>query len=241
MKKPLTILMLVLCIKCSYSQENRSARIEVFKGDNGGPKPVTKQDSAAGIDHNCIKWNYAVLLRGVFLINWEFRIKGPLTGEVGLGLAYRDFAFEFFHDLKDVNGNPIDWSNDGQPAIHLCGEGGLRYYFNGFDNFEGIYAEGTLSYRSYSFPNATDINTFHGTLVPGYKFLDAQFKLGYQATPYYSDFIYDCYIGFGYRSATLNYYTQNIDPNTGQITGTPQTTNEAFPQFLFGMQIGYSF
>jgi len=243
MKKTLLLLFCLPALSL-FSQNVNSARITVFKPGDEGVKTITKKDSLAGHDHNCLKWNYSLLVRGVFLINWEFRIRGNLTAELGLGLTYRDFVFEFTHGGLDggAGGSSISWGESvGNPGVSFCAEGGIRYYLSGFDNFEGIYVAGTLSYRPYSFPHSSDIALYGGTLVPGYDFLDGQFKIGYQATGYYTDFTYDFYVGVGYRNATLNYYAQSTNPVNGQFIGVPQTTTEGFPQFLMGMKIGYSF
>ena len=245
MKTLLIFLVVLMSTWRVYSQNNTSARITVFKpGDNSnGPKQLSHKDSLAGHDHNCIKWNCSLLVRGVFLVNWEFRATGNLTVELGLGLTYRDFIFEATHsDMADNNGNTIGFGdNVGEPGINVCGEGGVRYYLSGFDNFEGIYIAGTISYRPYSFPNSSDIALYGGSQVPGYDFLDGQFKIGYQTTGYYSDFTYDIYAGIGYRSATVKYYGTLTNSNTGQTIGVPQTLTEAFPQLLFGVKIGFAF
>ncbi len=234
--KKLLVGIFVFTATVLVAQNGQSTKITVFKPTNGKPENVTKADSLASIEHNCIKWNYFLLGRGVFMMNYEFLIKGNLTGEIGLGLAYRDFIFEVMKGM-DGNGNSY-WANDGTPTIHLCGEGGLRYYFTELDNFEGAYVGLSLSYRPYSFPGSPNIGQY-GTLIPGYNFFDTQFKIGYQYESRYSDFTYDTYIGFGYRNATLNYYEQS-NTNYG-VTYVPQTIHESFPQFLFGAKIGYSF
>jgi hypothetical protein len=244
--KKFFLLLLLITSEMAWAQNGMTTKVTVFKSDNSSPKPVTKGDSIAALEHNCIKWNYFLLGRGVFLMNYEFLIKKNLTGEVGLGLTYRDFVFEFFKGINNNgNGNSGSyWENDGTPGVNLAAEGGLRYYISGFDNFEGFYVGAALSYRQYSFPNSPNINQY-GTLVPGYNFLDGQFKIGFQYESRYSDFTYDTYIGIGFRNATLSYYqSEQVYNNvTGGYVPTyvPQTVNESFPQFLFGTKIGYSF
>jgi|GEM_PF-2917307 hypothetical protein len=237
--KKLLFLLFILNVQFTFAQNGQTTKITVFKPSTTSPQAVTKADSLAGMEHNCIKWNYFLLGRGVLMFNYEFLLIKNLTGEIGLGLTYRDFLFEVTKGLTG-NGGSSYWENDGTPAIHLCGEGGLRYYFTGFDNFEGAYVGAALSYRPYSFPGSPNIGQY-GTLVPGYNFLDAQFKIGYQYESRYSDFCYDVYIGIGYRNATLNYYEYTQSQNYTGYTYIPQTVSESYPQFLFGAKIGYAF
>ncbi|HTA84330.1 MAG TPA: hypothetical protein VK783_15405 [Bacteroidia bacterium] len=249
MKKLLFLIFFFTSIHVAFSQ-NGSAKISVFTPSNSGPQVVTKADSASGHDHNCIKWNYSLLTRGVLLFNWEFWITGNLTGEAGLGLTYRDFVFEFTRytisgnsTYGDDNSTPWNGTNAGLPVIHPCGEIGLKYYFSGFDNFEGFYGQGAISYRPYSFAQPVIDNTTtyqDGVITPGYSFFDIQFKLGYQYNSRYNDFTIDSYIGVGYRNATLNYYQSN-SLNNGMTEMVPQTITQSFPQLLLGEKIGYSF
>jgi len=247
MKKNLLLIFITIS-SIAFSQDAGTTRIQVFKPADGSPKDVTPKDSASMADHNVIKWNYFLLGRGVFLINWEFRVTGNLTAELGLGLTYRDFVFEFskYQLFGTQNSSGVDatspWA-DCTPKVNPCGEAGLRYYLTGFDDFEGFYISGALSYRPYTFTAApiTDPNTIQvGSITPSYSFLDFQFKVGYQIQSRSSSFTYDSYIGVGYRSADMKYYNSVLETN-GMIENVATSGNQSFPQFLFGAKIGYTF
>jgi TonB family protein len=217
-----------------------ATKITVFRAD--APQKTTAIDSLRGIDKGVIKWNWSYLTRGVFLLNYEFRLHGNFTVELGLGLAYRDFIFEALKAPGEIG---FDYfTGQTSPGTNVCGEAGLRYYPRAFDNFEGVYIEGTLSYRSYTFPNSTDIAASGSSMVPGYNFFDTQFKFGYVAENWQSDIVYDFYCGFGLRSASMNYYTSNeVTTSSGNVQTvlSPSSKTDSYPQVLFGFKIAFIF
>lgn len=238
--RKLLVLPFILLLSNLKAQNGQTTRITVFTPNNGSNRPqevANNRDSLAHIQHNYLKWNYFLLGRGVFMINYEFLITGNLTAEVGAGLTYRDFIFETIKGTEQEGGNSL-WANDGTPAIHLTGSGGLRYYLGGFDNFNGVFVQADISYRDYSFPNSVSINAYGSNMVPGYTFLDEQFKIGFAHDAFFDDFTYETYIGVGIRNSVWNYYA--LDQSTG-TTYIPTTLHTTYPQFLLGATIGYTF
>jgi hypothetical protein len=246
------LLVLFVGLSICLNAQNNGATIQVFHPNQqqGGYQPVTKahKDSMRYMDKNSIKWNWSLLTRGVFLINYERYIGGNFSIEIGAGLTYRDFLFEFTKSLggdtiKGFSGN-TDISDFGSASPKECGEAGLRYYPSGYDNMEGVYLEATVSYRSYSFPNPTYQPVVGGSgYVPGYNFLDEQFKFGYVASSWASDITGEFYVGIGWRNATVNTYEDatylvNYTPVYGY---KPITLHLDYPQFLLGFKLNYSF
>ena len=232
--------------------QNNGATIQVFhpSQQQGGYQPVTRahKDSMRFMDKNSIKWNWSLLTRGVFLINYERYIGANFSVELGVGLTYRDFLFEFTKSLggdtiKGFSGN-TDASDFGSASPKACGEAGLRYYPGGYDNMEGVYLQGTISYRSYSFPNSTYQPVMGGNgYVPGYNFLDEQLKFGYVSSGWASDITGEFYVGIGWRNATVNTYedTEYVI-NYNMVRGyKPITLHLSYPQLLLGFKLNYSF
>ncbi|MBI2271571.1 MAG: hypothetical protein HYU69_14600 [Bacteroidetes bacterium] len=210
-------------------------KITVFQPSQ--PIPVNRVDSARFVDRNLVKWNYSLLARGVFLLNYEFYISDKFTGEAGVGLTYRDIVFEMMKE-----GNFLDY---GTPVVHLCGEAGIRFYPKDFDNFEGIYLSPMVSYRSYSFEKATNNNTVSSGNVngfkPGYNFLDFQFKFGFQYESLWNlDILGDFYVGFALRNATVSQLVE-IQNNNNTTTYQPSTSTTMYPQPLCGFKLGIPF
>jgi hypothetical protein len=200
------------------------------------------------MDKSSLKWNWSLLGRGVFLLNYEVYLGGNFSLEVGAGITYEDFLFEF---TKSEGGDSIQQfsSNEnssqfGSPSPKICGEGGLKYYPGGYDNMEGFYLEGMLSYRSYSYPNPAFSPVINGNgFTPGYKFLDEQLKFGYIATSWFSDVTGEFYIGVGIRNATVDTY-QDATPYTIAKYGPGFTTvvlHTTYPQVLLGFKLDYMF
>src|SRR5690242_14058998 len=82
----------------AYAQEDpKSTKITIFKAEDN---PTKMDDKKKVILHNNIKWNWSLLGRGVFLMDYEFLINEKLTGEGGLGLTYRDPVFELFNEAS---------------------------------------------------------------------------------------------------------------------------------------------
>lgn len=236
---------------CAYSQgQNNGATVRVFHpGQQNAPvETQAHKDSMRIVDKNALKWNWSLLTRGVFLINYERYIGGNFTIEIGAGLTYRDFLFEF---TKSVGGDTIEQfqnSNStsafGSASPKMCGEAGLKYYPGGYDNMSGVYLEADVSYRTYVFPSPEYQPVIAGSgYVPGYNFLDEQFKFGYISSSWFSDVTGEFYIGLGLRNATVNTY-EDIDYSTYTSTVhayKPITFHLTYPQALLGFKLDYTF
>lgn len=217
-----------------FSQENGSTKITVFKPEDS--KPTSTGALHPSADLHCLKWNYSVLSRGMFLVNYEFTLQKKLTAEVGLGLTYRDFLFEATHNNSFDNSSLVGKYNFG-------GEAGIRFYPRDHDNFEGVYLSPMISYRKYSLTTSTDmysniqyVNTI-SSFTPGYNLLDLQLKFGYQYESIWDwDLLSDFYVGVAIRNATVNYYETVQNPTTGGTEHVSTQKKIQFPQFLFGFK-----
>jgi hypothetical protein len=245
MKKLLFLLFTSFCL---LSSAQNGATIHVFQPGQQSTVSQAHIDSMRVTDKNCLKWNWSVLTRGVFLIDYEFYISHNFSVEIGAGITYEDFLFEATKNIG--NSDTVQQfltSNStysyGTPSPNFCGEAGLRYYPGGFDNLEGFYLEATVSFRKYSYSNPTFSPTI-STITPGYTFLDEQFKFGYVSSHWFSDFVYEFYIGIGVRNVTANMYEGLNEINSsGNVTEyyKPVTLKATYPQPLLGFKLGYPF
>ena len=258
--KTLTLFCVLFFHGINMGQNNRpSTKIKVFRPNDSQPtnssdSTIVSKFSKENVfvpkvyKHN-VKWNYSLLFRGVFLMNYEFLLKKKITGEVGLGLTYRDLVFEI---SKNQN-NGYNFGAAIEPIYKPCGEAGFRFYPTGFDNFEGFYLSPMFSYRNYVFstnkntssysslPYINTINNFN----PGYRFLDLQVKLGYQYESIFGwgDFLADFYVGFASRNATINAYeaVQVTNWSGTQIQYVSTSYKKQYLQALIGWKICYIF
>ena len=223
--------------------QNNGATIHVFyPSQQTAPPTRAHLDTLRHTEKNCFKWNWSVLTRGEFLLNYERYLGGNFTLELGLGITYEDFLFEATYNSTsgDFSINP----NYGSPSPGLGGEAGLRYYLTGYDNLEGLFIETTVSYRPYSYPNA-NFKPITKAIIPGYNFLDEQFKFGYSASHLLTNLITEFYVGVGLRNSTITSYEEEEIPGPTIFNQTtlyiPQTTRISYLQFLLGFKLGYPF
>lgn len=236
--KRIAALFFFIAVSCRiYSQDGGSTKITVFqpggvKADDT-PKPSPRT--------NLVKWNYCILTRGVFLMNYEFALNNKFTAEAGAGLTYRDFIYEavkgeVFNEYKNAK-------------VNLAVEGSIRFYPKDHYDFEGIYLSPGISYRKYSFDNQKALygNGYYpgydNAFNPGYSFMDMQFRFGYQYESWWiDDVITDFYVGFAYRNATSKYYELSSANNSSSSTViTPVTKKDSYPQALLGFKLGIVF
>lgn len=237
-KKILSLWLLVGLCSPVCSQEGSSTKITVFQPGGVKQEDVPKPPPLT----NLVKWNYSVTTRGVFLMNYEFVMTERLTCEVGAGLTYRDFIYE-----ATQNSMLLEYRN---PNVNFAVEGGFRLYPKKHIQFEGIYLSPVVSFRKYSFDPQKELyggGNYAGydpSFSPGYSFLDAQFKFGYQYESWWIDDVTtDFYIGFCLRNATAKYY-ELYELNTFFGSSTeirPVTEADSYPQPLFGFKLGLAF
>jgi len=232
MKKATQILLFIFLSGKIFSQDGSSTKITIFQ-----PGGVKAEDEKKPLPNtNLIKWNYSLVTRGVFLMNYEFILTDKLTGEAGVGLTYRDFIFEVMkYDII---------TNYKNAKVNFAAEAALRFYPKGSKNFEGLYLSPGISYRKYSFDAQQQLygnySGYSNTFYPGYSFTDIQIKFGYQYESYWiDDLTTDFYIGFGYRNAMTKYY--ELSSGNYNTVVAPVTKNDSYPQPLFGFKLGIAF
>lgn len=229
------VFLFVITLFCFGQKIKQGSTITVFKPED--TKAIIAADSGKNQDRHNIKWNYSLVTRGVFLINYETPLTNKITAEVGVGLAYRDYLFEMTKLLSVFDDDGTFFEGYGAANTNVCGEVGIRFYPGKFDNFEGVYLSPMISYRKYSFSTEGQSSYYpKGDFTPGYNFLDIQFKFGYQYESLWSyDFLSDFYMGFGMRNATVNYY-EYVSSSTGQDYIPVMKELKWYPQVLFGIK-----
>lgn len=242
-KHTLLIALCLIMISIGISQEDKSTKITIFKPGSNAPstasdEPLKKEDI------HCIKWNYSLLGRGVFLMNYEQKFHKYFSAEVGLGLTYRDYIFEMTHDYYSNTD-----ANNAKFGFAL--EGGIRLYPKKFDNFEGFFVSPIISYRTYSVsfnPSANSSSTYGtpaysgSSFKPGYNLLDFQFKIGYSYESLWDDdLLGEFYVGVALRKATMRYYGETTNSATGAYQYIKTTQDITVPQFIIGLKFGVPF
>lgn len=234
MKKVIHVFLFIFLSGKLFCQDGTTTKITIFQ-----PEAANLDDQQINKYRNLIKWNYSLLTRGVFLMNYEYSFSDKFTVEGGLGLTYRDYIFEWIK--QDV------FTDYTGAKANFCGEAAIRFYPREHNDFEGVYLSPVISYRKYSFNNQEErystVVGYNSTFLPGYSFLDFQFKFGYQYEGWLSwDVVSEFYIGFAYRNVTFKYYEQQ-EPAPGSsfsyYTYKATTKKESYPHPLLGFKLGF--
>jgi hypothetical protein len=235
-------LFILLISQIGFAQKNRTDTLQPYQSNLNAATSNLYAEKI--IRKKCIKWNYSLLARGVFLMNHEFFVRDKVSGEVGLGVTYRDPIFELLnlHPYKFRSNAASPYNNT---VMHLCAEAGIRYYPQTFDNFNGFYISPTISYRYYSFKDPLRSGLNGGipySYNAGYSLLDFQFKLGFQNENFWkSHRLTDVYIGLALRYATIDQLAETRNGPAYIATYQAITTNISYTVVLLGFKIGLPF
>jgi hypothetical protein len=227
MKNYLLALSLILCSSKLAAQFTGNSKVN--EASSVSQINNCKSQGDGSYEKNCIKWNYGMLVRGAFVINYERLITDKFTFEVGAGITYRDFLSEFSRSTGYFSTNDLKT----ETKIGCYFDGSFRYYFSE-GLFEGVYTSPFVRYRKY---NITETQEDNYNLPAGYKFTECGLLFGFQEEKDYSGIWKDIYFGLGYRileiqdknysNETLKYYTES--------------KKYKYPAILFGVKLALPF
>lgn len=185
MKKIFT-LVLALVWQLSVAQ---NTTVTVFDAEDA-EEVVIKNESVL---KNAIKWNWSLLTRGVFMLNYERELKPWVSVEGGLGLCYRDFMFE---GMGDVWQSSEVFDETSCTIIKPAIEGRVRFYPFQLNDMEGFYC--SLGYLNRNYGTETMIDDV--AYESSYKFNESQFLIGWQYESWWlNNILADFYFGVGLR------------------------------------------
>ncbi len=217
------------------SQETKITVYEPFKTDQ-------KIDPSKDIkvEENCFKWNFSMLTRGGFVINYERLLKEQLSFEFGCGLTYRDYIFEMFKqgDMYYSIYNS-DENNSITAKLGYALEMSLRYYPKD-GNLEGFYVAPVFRYRSYSMELEKEVNSELQKYPSGYKMSEFGFVIGAQSEWTWSGILWDYYFGVSYRMDRYHSFEEEYDINNHLIDLDNRIIQWNHPAILLGLKIGFT-
>ncbi len=170
---------------------------------------------------NAVKWNWSLLSRGVFMLNYERELKPWISLEVGAGLCYRDFIYEGMEDLWMYEGD-----ESSTAIIKPAFETRVRLYPFLLDDMEGFYC--SLGYINRNYGLETDWNDV--IYESSYKFNESQFLVGWQYESFWIDNILaDFYFGIGLRNYKLKTYDEEyINGSSSYLLNEKDGSKPAF-------------
>jgi hypothetical protein len=230
-KKIILPLIFVFVSIATFSQSKDSTKVIIYEPFKSGQTLDTKKDIK--IDANCLKWNWSLLGRGVFALNYEHLLSTQLSFELGAGLTYRDY---FYETGKGEDG--IGESSKDKVDLGTYFEGNIRFY-PGEGDLEGFYISPFLRYRSYNIQSlienySTSKESYYSN---GYKISDVGFNIGVQRESWLSGVMIDYYFGVAYRHfvADNSYYDSTKEIVLQEKSDTWQ------PAITLGCKIGFAF
>jgi hypothetical protein len=228
MNKGKTFFFLFLIVSATklFSQQKDSTKVIIYEPFKSGRTIDPKKDIK--IDKNCLKWNWSLLARGVFAINYERLITHQLTYQLGVGLTYRDFMYELGQD-----GETYDDGYNVNVKIGPYVEGSLRFYPSEGD-LEGFYLSPYIRYRNYNVEKKMEDNYY----TAGYTMTDIGFNIGVQREVWYTGIMVESYFGVAYR------YREADQPYVDYGTTTvvvQDRTKKWIPAITLGFVIGVPF
>jgi len=227
MKNPrllLPLFLIVFSLK-SLGQSKDSTKIIIYEPFKAGQTLDPKKDIK--INHNCAKWNWSLLARGVFALNFEHMFTSNLSFELGGGLTYRDFFYE------TGKGNDIISNNDNANIkVGPYLEANLRFYPSEGD-LEGFFVSPFVRYRGYHVGSAVDEIKYSAD----YSMSDVGFNIGMQREAWNSGILVESYFGVALRYRVSNEPIIEYDPTLV----TPNETKSWVPTITLGFKIGIPF
>jgi len=219
--------LIVFSVK-TFSQSKDSTKVFIYEPFKSGKTIDTKNDIK--VDKNCIKWNWSLIGRGVFALNYEHSITSKLSFELGAGLTYRDFLYEAGQGDDALGSDSKSYDVKLGPYV----EGNLRFYPAEGD-LEGFYLSPFLRYRSYNIK----ANMENSVYPAGYNITDIGFNIGIQRETWITGVMVESYFGvaYRYRSADRPY----IDYSGTSNIVVQDKTQKWVPAITLGFKIGVPF
>lgn len=233
----LFLLLLSFFSNIALSQTKDSVKVYIYEPFKSGQSIDVKKDIK--VDHNCLKWNWSLLGRGVLAFNYERLISSKLSFELGAGLTYMDFLYEAVHDGDGMNGDSKSYDVTLGPYI----EGNLRFYPVEGD-LEGFYLSPFIRYRGYNLSTTFDdsglpANSGKNSYNSGYNMTDIGFNIGIQRETWITGVMVESYFGVAYRYRVVNNpYVDYVNSNPVVIQ---EKTSKWIPALTIGFKIGIPF
>ena len=178
-----------------------SQRIIVFDSNND----TVKKEMRNVEDKNAVYWNFAPILHGALVFDYERKINNYLHIMGGAGLTLVDLYSELVNLFKD---NDIGFfgSNNTLGAGFL-GEVALKIFPKQSDDMDGFYLGPLYRFKNYNSSFKFNDKKYKQTS----NVHDIAFTFGWQGTTY-NDFFYSVFLGLGYSFGFHNnYYRKDTD------------------------------
>jgi hypothetical protein len=206
-----------------------------FCQDNSKPAVIVYEPFKPSVDtivpvsvKNCIKWNWSMATRGVFLCNYERKVASFLSIEPGIGITHADYLYE----LSSGVGYLFERGTRVNPGY--AADCNIRMYPRANLNMRGFYLAAGTRFRQYVMTDTYNKNV-------NYHFQEHYLLAGFQDETKRDNVYDEFYLGICIKQAT---YTSRKPLYTDHSEPRVYVYNEktvAFPYIMCGYKIGLGF
>jgi hypothetical protein len=232
----LFLIVLLNLTQCIFSQNTITTKVIVFDEED-----IDQYDSSPKfLAKNAIKFNPLLLFNGEIPIYYERAITNNLSGELGLGITFKDYIGDLWRSIDE----DTEWSNSKSKS-HFSYKLGLRYYTGG-EALDGFYFALEHANRKFSQDILIESNNYNPTSGEyeniNYNLEEKQFHKEYkiicgnQEHDYFDHFFLDYYLGVGINKRT----STKIESNDNGTYSTKEV-EETLPRFYLGVKLGFEF
>lgn len=208
-------------------------------------KTKDQKTSKSSIKHN-FQWNWSLITRGAFVVNYEYKINNYLSAEAGLGLTYVDLMSIGFYEriVQDEEVKTLDEDESAEIKGGYYASAAIKIYPKEMEDFEGLYIQPTIRYRTYNlgdskfayYDSSIGNNINEKSFTINYKATDLALMFGYQIEGW-QDIMYNTYIGLGYTMKTIEHPVANTTTKQLELG----KTYENIPNVFVGFSLGLTF
>ncbi len=224
------LLFVLLLLSLGFLQAQNSSGVTTYSPfSSGKSKPSEPPEKELG--KQVVKCHAFLLTRGAFVLGFERALNDAFSLEAQLGITYRDYLFENLHDGVGFGSDfDEDVQSFGGPFMGLMG----KFYFNR-DFPEGGYIGSLVRNRIYNMKVKSG-STGDDLIKTNYQMTEFGVFIGYQYSGYYTEAVYDFYIGPAISWA--HYDSYDLDDNNVYVKSRAKLQ---YPVMIFGFNIGLPF
>lgn len=230
--RPFMAATLVLAVSAVMAQ-GRPPKPKVVLYQEGS---ITAWDTVDCV-RNVLKVNPLLFLKGEIPIYYERILSEHLSVELAAGITSRNYI--------GTQGNPTDAFGAGteiitRPAFHA----GFRWYLKPILEPEGLYLQAEFAYaeRAKDIVSRDDSGRFTDVRFRDERiYNDVRAYFGFQRLAGNSNWLYDAYVGLGYRTRAIDAVNEHYDPIRRQWGYSLEHTNDQVLVPFLGIKVGYGF
>lgn len=224
--------LLALSASCAFAQPKPKTKVVLYKDR------IAAQWDTVNCVKNVLKVNPLLFLRGEIPIYYERALSSRLSGELGVGITYRNYInLTLAGDYPDADDFGAGTDIIPSPSYHV----GLRYYLTDDIEPQGSYLQLEMAHLRYTKDIGVKDSTgqFNGETNRDERiYNDVRFYYGFQKLSSTSNWLFDYYVGIALRNRFLTVVNEDLNIAEGKWTYTVDTVDDVVPAFFLGVKVG---